>query len=140
MLQQLLQFIGHHWVLSSMLLLTLLLLFWEESKNKSGGSRLSLSDATNLINRQHAVLIDLREAPAFQSGHIVNALNFPQNDIMSRLEKLKKYQDKPLILVDSAGQQAALIGNRLRTQGFNKVYCLAGGLQSWTNAGLPLIK
>jgi rhodanese-related sulfurtransferase len=140
MLQQILQFITHHWMLFLALVLTLALIFWEESKNKVGGTRLSLLDVTNLINRQHAVLLDLRDEAAFQSGHIVNAQHFPHSMIMTQLDKLKKYQNKPIILIDKIDQQAVLVGNKLRAQGFNKVYCLAGGLQTWTNAGLPLVK
>jgi len=140
MLEEILQFTAHHWVLCSALVLTLALLYWEETKNKVGGLRLSLSDATNLINHQHAILIDLRDATAFDSGHIVNALNFPQTDIMNSLEKLKKYQNKPIILVDNAGQQANAMANKLLNQGFSKTYCLAGGLRTWLSAGLPLAK
>lgn len=139
MAAQLLQFIIKHWMLSSALVLILILLFWEESKNKVGGFKLSLQDATNLINRERAVLIDLRDNAAFENGHIVNSMSFPQADIMNTVDKLKKYQDKPIILIET-GQHANLIGNKLRKQGFTKVYCLAGGLQTWTTAGLPLIK
>lgn len=140
MVEQLIQFITRHWVLFSALLFILLLLFREESKNKAGGFKLSLQDTTSLINHKHAILIDLRDNAAFESGHIVNAMNFPQADILSKLERLKKYQNKPIILLDSAGQHANLIGGQLRKQGFMQVYCLAGGLQTWTVAGLPLIK
>lgn len=140
MLEEILRFLIHHWALSLALILTLTLLFWEETRNKAGGLRISLSDATNLINRNHAVLIDLRDSDTFNSGHVLNALNFPQTDIMHQLEKLKKYRDKPIILLDNTGQHALLIANKLLKQGFNKTYCLAGGLKTWLNAGLPLTK
>lgn len=137
---ELLQFLIKHWILSSTLLLVIILLLEEEFRNKAGGFRLSLSDATQLINKDRAILIDLRDSTAFENGHVVNALNFPQTEIMNKLDKLKKYQDKSLILIDDAGQQARAVGNILRKQGFKKVYSLAGGLKTWTQAGLPLTK
>lgn len=140
MVEEILHFMMRHWGLSLALLLTLILLFFEESKGRAGGFRLSLSDATSLLNHKHAVLIDLRDAITFSNGHIVNALNFPQADIMSSLDKLKKYQDKPIILVDTNGRQAAGIVHQLLKNGFSKPYCLVGGIQTWLNAGLPLIK
>jgi rhodanese-related sulfurtransferase len=140
MLEEILQFMARHWGLSLALVLTLVLLFLEETKNKAGGFRLSLSDTTNLINRDHAVLVDIRDTDPFRGGHIINALNFPHADILNSLEKLKKYKDKPIIVIDDNGRQAAFIANKLIKQGFSKTYCLVGGLQTWLNAGLPLTK
>lgn len=140
MAAELLQFIIKHWILSSALLLTLILLFLEESKNKAGGFKLSLQDVTTLINHEQAVLIDLRDNAAFEKGHIVNALNFPQAEIMSKLDKLKKYQNRPVILIDNTGQHANSVVNQLRKQGFAKACALVGGLKTWTDSNLPLTK
>lgn len=140
MLADIFPFILHHWILFLALLITVLLLVWEESKNKVGGLRLSLSDVTHLINHDHAVLIDLRDTAAFNQGHMINALHFPHTEIMQRLDKLKKYQNKPLILIHSTDKHAVLVAHQLQKQGFQKTYCLAGGLPTWLNAGLPLTK
>ncbi len=140
MLIEITHFMVRHYGLSLLLIFTLVLLFLEESKNKTGGFRLSLSDATNLINHDHAILVDVRDIEAFGNGHIVNALNFPQAQIMNNLEKLKKYRSKPIILVDDNGRQATSVVNQLLKQGFSKTYYLVGGLQTWLNAGLPLTK
>lgn len=140
MLEQLVHFIANHWLLSSALVIVLILLLLEEKKSKAGGNRLSPQDATTLINRERAVVIDLRDTAAYEGGHVVNALNFPESNILNNLAKLKKYLEKPVILMDAAGNHAGTTGYKLEKQGFKKIYCLAGGIHAWTKAGLPLTK
>ncbi len=138
MSDQIIHFIINHWMLVVALVIVLILLGIEESKGRASGNRLSPQDATALLNREHAVLVDIRDATAFAAGHPVNALNLPHTDIMNNLVKLKKYQNRPIILIDQHGQQANATAFKLQKQGFAKVYSLAGGVPAWTGAGFTL--
>lgn len=140
MLEQLLHFAINHWMLFSALIIVSILLLLEESKGKTGGNRLTAQDATTLINHERATVVDLRDSAAFLEGHVINALNLPLADILTNLAKLKKYQNKPLILMDAAGRQADGVRQKLGKHGFTKVYCLIGGIPTWLKAGLPLVK
>ncbi len=142
MTQQITHFIVNHWLLSTAFILVLILLLIEELRGKQGGSRLSPTDAIALINNHRAGIVDVRDQEAFNSGHIVNAMHIPQADLMKNLEKLKKYRERerPLILVCNAGHNSQQMVGKLRKQGFGAVYSLAGGLQAWKNASLPLTK
>ena len=141
MTEQFFQFIVNHWALSAALVLIIVLLLLEEAKNRVSGNKISLQDATTLINRQRGVWIDVRDADAFRQGHIVNALNFPPVvGTGISLDKLKKYQEKPLILIGQSDSQVSRTADYLRKQGFQQAYCLAGGLSTWVGAGLPLQK
>jgi rhodanese-related sulfurtransferase len=135
---QLFEFIVRHWMLCAALVLLVILLLVEELKNKRGGNRLSPQTMTHLINRERAVVIDLRAKDAFNQGHIVNAINIPQAELLNNPDKIKKYQDKPVILICDLGQGSTTVAPQLRKKGYNKVFILAGGLQAWKNAGLPL--
>jgi len=42
-------------------------------KNAGGAANLSPTEAVNLINRNHALVLDVREATEFSTGHIVDA-------------------------------------------------------------------
>ncbi len=134
------EFIGHHWLLSAAFVLILLLLIWEEMRAKGGGHRVSPQEAINLINREDGIVIDVRDRNVFQQGHIVDAVNVSQTELGAEFEKLKKYKDKCIILVCGSGQTTGLLGMKLRKSGFARVYILAGGLQAWTSANLPLAK
>jgi rhodanese-related sulfurtransferase len=141
MIQQFTQFILNHWLLWSALLIVLILLLLEELRGKQGGHRLSPQQAVDLINNHRAGVVDIRDLDAFKSGHIVNAIHIPQTDLVNNLEKLKKYREKPLILTCNNGQNSQLMAVKLRNkQGFTTVYSIAGGLQAWKQADLPLTK
>jgi rhodanese-related sulfurtransferase len=97
-------------------------------------------DATHLINREDAVVLDVRSDGEFNQGHIVNAVNIPQKSVQEQLSKLEKYRNRPIITACRTGQIALGVSSTLRKNGFEQVYNLAGGLIAWEGANLPLVK
>lgn len=141
MLHQLMQFVITHWMLASAFVIVLLLIVVEEiNSQRASGERLTAAGVTHLINRENAVVIDLRDANAFRDGHIVNAKNIPLAEVDRHMEKLYVYRDRPIILVDAMGLKTAIIAQRLKKTGFQKVSTLKGGVDAWKLANMPLIK
>lgn len=137
MMNQFQEFVLHHWELWLALLAVLsLLLINEHVTKKNGPQALSTAAAIDAINHQDAVVIDLRDAAAYQTGHVVGSKNLPGEP----LGKLEQYKQKPLILVCSRGLQSSALAVKLRKQGFTNVMILAGGITAWKTASLPLTK
>jgi hypothetical protein len=69
-MRQLEQFIIHHWELWLALFFILILIFinelWEQRKR---AKELSPQTAVNWINHENAIIIDLRDATAFQNAY-----------------------------------------------------------------------
>lgn len=97
-------------------------------------------EAVQLINRQDAVVIDVRDAADFEKGHIANAKNIPQAQIEQRLKELERLKSKPVILSCQSGSRSASAEGVLRKNGFTEVFTLRGGLAAWTQASMPLEK
>jgi rhodanese-related sulfurtransferase len=110
------------------------------SVSTSGPGQLSPADAVRLISREDAVVIDLRPDGEFRNGHIVNAIHVPFDQVETRLGRLGKYRHKPLIAACRTGQQSAGVAKRLRSEGFEQVHRLQGGMLAWQSADLPLSK
>lgn len=108
------------------------------SLSKRGGKFLSPTEATQKINHEHAILIDIRNAESYKAGHIAQSRHIEAADLGTKTEKLAK--DKPIILVCDSGRNASKQVNTLRKQGFNDVAVLEGGIMAWTQANLPLKK
>lgn len=139
-MQDFLLFMQRHWVLSIGLLLILLILFiLELIRLKMSAAQISPAEATRLINRENAQVIDTRSSEAFGSGHIVDAANIPKSEIENKPQKLSKYKNQPIILICHTGLDSAKIAIKLKEQGYN-AFILRGGIQGWRNAELPLIK
>jgi rhodanese-related sulfurtransferase len=140
-MERLPEFIANHSSLVLAFVVILAMLIWTLWQGASRGlKKLSPMDATQLINREDAVVIDVRSDGEFNQGHIVNAVNIPQKSLEEQLSKLEKYRERPIITACRNGQIALGVGNRLRKNGFEQVYNLAGGLTAWEGANLPLVK
>lgn len=104
-----------------------------------GGSRgISPAQATTLINREDATVIDVREAAEFASGHLLNARHIPLGDLEKRLGELEKLKDKPVILNCQSGSRSASACAILAKAGFSHVHNLEGGIEAWVQAGMPI--
>src|SRR3990167_7813476 len=104
MLHQIVPFVMKHWVLIVAFIAVAIVIAMEEIRSQNaGGQRVSAMLATQLINREDAVVIDIRDTSAFREGRIVNAKNFPLVDVDRQLEKLMAYCYRTVILVDENG-------------------------------------
>lgn len=130
-----------HWVLITAFIVVAVAITMEEIRSQSaGGKRVTSMMATQLINRQDAVVIDIRESAVFRDGHIVNAKNFPVVDLDHQMEKLKAYRDRCVILVDNNGLKVQAAALKLKTAGMVNVVILKGGMEAWAADSLPVVK
>lgn len=111
-------------------------LAWPMIQSKRAGASISCTQAVQMMNHQHAVLIDIRPADTFHAGHIPQARSIPATEIDKKATSLPK--NKPLILVCDFGRAAGSAAVRLRALGFTEVSVLGGGMRAWSTAGLPL--
>lgn len=138
-MEQLTQFVTHHWQLWLALIVVLIVIFIHELiSQKKRGKELSTAAAVEMINHENAVIMDIRDAEAFRTGHIIDAIHALPDDFSQ--QRMDKYKTKPIILVCARGLQSAPLAAKLRTQGFTQPMVLAGGISAWQTDNLPLIK
>jgi len=118
-----------------------LMLVWPMLSRMSGtSSSLGPADAVLLINRENALVVDVRDESEYAAGHITDARNIPLSQLDARIEELRKFKDKPILVNCQAGMRAAKACGMLKKHGFSKVYNLQGGLNAWQQAKLPVVK
>jgi rhodanese-related sulfurtransferase len=115
------------------------MLLWQMF-NGTGGSNISVSQATLLINREDAVVVDVRETAEWSAGHIPNARHIALGHLSKHLSEIEKFKDKPVIVVCASGNRSGSGCNVLKKAGFERVFNLAGGVHAWSDAGLPMTK
>ena len=103
-----------------------------------GAGGISVTEATMLLNREDAIVLDVREAQEWSAGHITNARHIALGQIDKRLSEIDKFKEKPVIVCCASGNRSSSGCNTLRKAGFQKVFNLAGGIGAWTEANLPL--
>lgn len=134
---QFLIFIGQQWLLVGILMV--LVFLYIQGEIKRGGQTISVHQLTLLVNRENALILDVRESTEFKEGHIIDALHIPFAKLKERLAELDKYKDKPIIIVDKMGQHSGTAGKQLREAGFN-ISRLDGGMTEWRGSNLPVVK
>ncbi len=111
------------------------MLLWPMLRGPNG---ISVAEATTLINREDGVVLDVREANEWSSGHIPNARHIALGQLAGRLSELDKFKGKPVVVCCASGNRSSSACGALRKAGFERVYNLAGGLGAWSEAGLPV--
>ena len=114
------------------------MLLWPMLRRGAGGAAVSTTEATQLINREDALMVDVRDQDAFAKAHILNARSVPMSQIVARSQELASQKEKPLILYCDSGSRSLAAAAIFRKQGFSRVHSLTGGLQAWQQAGLPV--
>ena len=136
----LVQFIQNNLLLFVVAFVSGAMLLWPLVRRSSGGPWVNPAQATHLINREDALVVDVREPGEYGTGHILGAKNVP----LARLEDggadLAKRKDRPLIVYCDTGNRSAKAISALRKHGFARVMNLSGGLGAWQQAGLPVEK
>lgn len=133
-------FLFDHWILCSVLIAALSAYLVFEYMQSSDKGAISPEETVELINHQHAVVIDVRTPVEFATGHILHAHNFPSTESDEKIKSLNKHKHKPIVLVCARGRRSAQCLQRFRSHGFEQVFSLDGGLQAWQDASLPLTK
>ncbi len=117
-------------------------LIWPLLRGSASASSLSTLQATQMINQQDALLLDVRDVSAYAGGHILNARNIPMQQLDERAADLarQKGKDRPVIVYCDTGARSAAAEAVLAKHGLEKVFALDGGLSAWKAAGLPIEK
>jgi len=105
---------------------------------RGGGKGISVTEATLLINREDAVVVDVRETQEWSSGHIANARHLALGQLDKRLSELEKFKSKPVIVCCASGNRSSSACGTLKRAGFERVFSLSGGIGAWKDAGLPV--
>ena len=137
-MEQLFEFVANRWYLVGAFLLVLALFVRNEVAR--GGRSVTPQELVNLVNRDGAIVIDVREANEYSQGHIVDAVNVPHTSLGTRISELEKFKSRPVVVACKMGQHAGAAGTILRKAGFENVTRLKGGIAEWLNQNLPMVK
>lgn len=138
-MDQFVEFASEQWILFAMLGVIVALLV-RSFLNSWGVKNVAPSEAVQLINRENAVVLDVRTDEEFKQGHILNSKHIPVGLLSNRIGELEKHKSSPIVVICRSGNRSAAACSVLRKQGFNPIYQLAGGVVAWQNANLPLTK
>lgn len=83
-----------------------------------------------------ALALDVREPDEWTAGHAPGAKHVPLGELTARLEELPK--DRPIVAICRVGGRSGKAAEALASSGYD-VANMAGGMQAWHSAGLPVV-
>lgn len=105
-----------------------------------GYSSVTPAQSTQMINRDDALILDVREDKEYSEGHIINSVHIPLSNLKTRLNDLAKHKSKKVIVACRSGHRSSQACANLKKEGFEQVFNLKGGVMAWESANLPLVK
>lgn len=139
-MQDFIHFVAHHALLWSLWLSIFLLLIWTELYPLRGGiRRLSPTEAVQAMNLQHAIVLDIRNADAFNKGHVLGSQLFSEKDLNDKKHKYQKSKEKKhFILIGETDHQSMQFALKMKKNGFMQVAILKSGMKAWSENNMPL--
>lgn len=141
-MQEIMQFVSRHPVLCIAwvgLLVAVLVTTFKGLASKV--KVVTRAEATLLINKEDAVVVDVRQRDDFRKGHIANAVNVLPGEIKAgNVGELEKHKNNPIIVVDGNGIAAQELAGLLNKAGFAQVTVLKEGIAGWSGENLPLVR
>ncbi len=135
------QFLYTNWMLVLIMFMSgIMLLYPLIQRRTSGMAEVGNVRLTHLLNREDAVVIDIREGRDLGDKKIIGAIHIPLSQIKDRAATLTLDKSKPVVVYDARGQRATMAGGALKAAGFTQLYSLNGGFKAWAEAGLPVEK
>lgn len=120
---------------------------------KAAINEVSIAELNSALKADsETVLIDVREPSEFAQQHITGAVNYPRGVLEMNIHNhpkvaatgcepqiaLQQLAQHPMYLICRSGARSALAAEALQRMGFSKIYSVAGGMQAWLDAGLPV--
>ncbi len=137
-----LDFVLNHYILVAVFLVSLYVVVVNTIKMKlSRVGMLSPMEVAEKINRDNALILDVRSNEDFALGHLPGALNVIESDILNNnLGNASRDKTRPAVIVDKDGTRTYELGNELLKIGFKSVFALHGGMFVWQQEGLPTVR
>jgi rhodanese-related sulfurtransferase len=130
-------FLANHWLLSSGLIVAIFSWGLLELLLPTI-AKVSAQELVFLINREHALLLDLRDKAAFDAGHIPGAWDISPDKLLEhpKLQAIKR--QRPVALIGGTQRQVWAMWQAAKQAKFTRVVQLAGGIAAWQEAGFTL--
>jgi len=98
------------------------------------------SDKLNeLLVENPPFIVDVRSKGEWdKDGYIEGSINLPFSDFFANLDQIPEDKDAKIVVLCASGHRGSIVMMGLRLMGYTDVSNLAGGLNGWKAAGLPV--
>jgi hydroxyacylglutathione hydrolase len=92
--------------------------------------------AADIAGADAPLVIDVRQAAEFESGHVPGAIHIGAGELPAMLDALPR--DRPIATVCASGYRSSVAASMLRAAGFERVSSVTAGVPTWAAHGYPI--
>src|ERR1700752_1309541 len=108
---------------------------------KSRIEKVDRASAQREVETDGALLVDVREPHEWDEAHVAGAKLAPLATVAERTEELAPDRSQRVLLLCRVGNRSARAADSLRGElGYENVASVAGGIEAWRTAGLPVVE
>ncbi|MEZ4553941.1 MAG: rhodanese-like domain-containing protein [Dehalococcoidia bacterium] len=96
-------------------------------------TRISVTEAKEMIDGGNVQVVDTREAWEWAEGHVPGAINIPHMATLPRNAELAR--DKPIVFICKTGARSAVAAEFASAVGLTELFNVEGGTMDWIKAG-----
>lgn len=117
-----------------------LIIITELRRATRGYKEITPAEAVLLINKENALVLDVREANEHSQGSIIDAKHTALSTLSQNVDKIAADKDKPILVVCKMGNRSSEACKLLLKNSYTNVFGLKGGINAWINEQLPVTK
>lgn len=140
-MEEFIDFASRNYHLFIALAVVLALILWTEVRRATKGYKeITPAEAVLLINKEDALVLDVRETNERSQGSIIDAKHVAFSTLSQKIDSIEKDKDKPILVICKMGNQSSQACKLLLKNSYTKVFGLKGGINAWINDQLPVTK
>lgn len=103
------------------------------------GEDLGVADFASLVEQPGVVVLDVRTADEFASGHLPDAINIDINDAGFTDQIASLDADATYAIYCRSGNRSRAALQEMQAAGFANLHHLSGGIGAWQSGGHPVV-
>ncbi|OGC10202.1 hypothetical protein A2V82_12860 [candidate division KSB1 bacterium RBG_16_48_16] len=107
--------------------------YWSCSGEKQLFDIQTIGVQTKMAGKEDVLLLDVRTPEEFDGplGHLEGAKLIPLQELPQRLDEIKSYKNKEIVVYCRSGGRSQRASQILIDNGFRKVKNMVGGMRAW---------
>lgn len=98
------------------------------------------NEATQLIKKEHPLILDVRTTGEYSRGHLQDAVLIPVQELQKRLKELASYKDREILVYCATGNRSTVASKILIDNGFRQIANMRHGYHEWVKNDLPVTR
>lgn len=100
------------------------------------GDDVDVETVASVMDREDVFLLDVREPWEYEEAHIPGVTLIPVGDVPANLDQIPT--DKQVIVTCRTGNRSSQVAQYLRSNGFDNISNMTGGIVDWQAEGFPV--